>query len=702
MGLEPGRFPSRTGPVTETQTAAPERAALSRELSEFLMELSIGVHRYAMYPPGHPSLAPVVENIVGRLSEIFEDRRTLSIGVAQTQLVIEGIATDQKHPVLADLARRLHEHQLGAISFEKGVTATAISGLLLALASDSERGGTPLGFLPPDEFPHWEHAHLYRVGYEQLEISDEGDDTGGGATERSTVLWLGLAQAALMTDEVSDEMPEAEALARSIGGHQREAAYDQVIAGYLLQLAEELKGASGRESERIRKRVSKLLEELDPDTLAKLVGVGGSAAQRKRFLLDANQSLAVDSVMKVLRAAAASSEQTISHSMTRLLTKLAMHAEQGNDRVRSQADTALRENVEALIEGWDLKDPNPDSYTNVLDSMSRSVPIFQTPEGQDSGLSGADRLVQMALEVDVYGPIVGKALSDVLEQEGTQSLLSMLSELPDDNAVADRIRRHLTTPAEFRKLLTSGKVDAGSLRTLIEQMGSSAVDPLLDVLADSDSRSVRRLVFDALTGMGPFVAQRAVDRLQDGRWFVLRNMLSLLQRLDHLPDDFDPQKFLEHDDPRIRREAMPLALRRAGMRDRVLVRALADEDERMVRMALLEIQDRIPDPVLSTLVNRVVRAEQRGGEIRALGARVLGRTRSPLAMKALMELAASGKTLFGKVRIESPSPVVLAALRSLAERWSDNEEVKVLLEAASRSKDPDTRGAVRMGKGGVA
>jgi len=87
-----------------------QSAALSRELSELLLELSIGVHRYAMYPPTHPSLLPAAENIIGRLGEIFMERRSLSIGVAQDQLVIEGVATESKHPVLRDLAKRLHGH----------------------------------------------------------------------------------------------------------------------------------------------------------------------------------------------------------------------------------------------------------------------------------------------------------------------------------------------------------------------------------------------------------------------------------------------------------------------------------------------------------------------------------------------------------------------------------------------------------------
>jgi hypothetical protein len=370
--------------------------------------------------------------------------------------------------------------------------------------------------------------------------------------------------------------------------------------------------------------------------------------------------------------------------------------------VRSRADAALRENIEALIEGWELEDPNPEAYTNVLDSMSRASPLFQVPDPEGERLSGADRLVQMALEVDAYGPIVGKAFSDLLEEGGTRALLGMLGEVPDGSGVAERIRNQLTSPSLFRHLLASGLVDAQSLQTLVDRMGSVAVDPLLDVLADSDSRSVRRLVFDALVSMGPFVAQRAVERLRDGRWFVLRNMLSLLQRLEHVPDDFDVQEFMDHPDPRVRREALPLALRKPGVRERVLVAALADDDERMVRIALLEVQEEVPEPVLPTLVNRVVRAEARGSEIRALGARVLGRVRSPLAVSALVDLVTSGKTLFGRMRMATPSPAVLAALRILAEVWSDSAEAREVLRMAERSKDPEVRRAVRVQGGDPA
>jgi hypothetical protein len=174
------------------------------------------------------------------------------------------------------------------------------------------------------------------------------------------------------------------------------------------------------------------MNELDDKTLTRLVEFGGNADQRKQFVLDANQSLAAESVVKVVTAAAASSEQTISSSMTRMLSKLAMHASGGTGEAggRSQADTALRENVESLIEGWELKDPNPEAYTTVLDAMATAAPVFET-EDNETEIMGVVRLVQMALEVDAYGPSISKAVQDMAAGGGTAELLASAAKSKD-------------------------------------------------------------------------------------------------------------------------------------------------------------------------------------------------------------------------------------------------------------------------------
>src|SRR5438094_7875368 len=109
-------------------TAPGERATLSRELGDFLIELSIALHKHAMYPEGHPSLEPAAAAVQRRAALLLQDRATLSLGVARHQLVIEGVATDTRHPVLRELAGRLHRHHLGALTFRRGLEAGALAG----------------------------------------------------------------------------------------------------------------------------------------------------------------------------------------------------------------------------------------------------------------------------------------------------------------------------------------------------------------------------------------------------------------------------------------------------------------------------------------------------------------------------------------------------------------------------------------------
>ena len=60
----------------------------------------------------------------------------------------------------------------------------------------------------------------------------------------------------------------------------RAEAYDQAIVGYLLQIARELKTASGERAEELKRRTSRLIASLKPGTLRRLVAMGGDRNQR--------------------------------------------------------------------------------------------------------------------------------------------------------------------------------------------------------------------------------------------------------------------------------------------------------------------------------------------------------------------------------------------------------------------------------------
>jgi hypothetical protein len=96
------------------------------------------------------------------------------------------------------------------------------------------------------------------------------------------------------------------------------------------------------------------------------------------------------------------------------------------------------------------------------------------------------------------------------------------------------------------------------------------------------------------------------------------------------------------------------------------------------------------------VVGRIIK-ESRDQELRALGISALSGSTSSLALETLLEVCGAGKSILGWRRLPEASREILAALRVLAERWSEDERAMEVVDAAAKSKDPAIRGAVRRG-----
>lgn len=692
-----------------TSGATGDRKTLPRDLADFLIQFSIALHRYAMYPGGHPSLAPTVEAALERLGNLLHERDTLSLGVARNQLVIEGVATEPTNPVLRELAGRLHRHHLGAVTFARGITYSEIHEMLEVIAVEADRTGEPVGLNPRYRIGAWPHLRLYPLTYDRLELVDERDAAppseeaeSRGARTRAAQLWVGLARAALASEQAAQSatpsdagasgaaeaaMRDPKAVARAIDQHRRDAAYDQVIVGYMLQIADELKGGATPESGALKRRVSQLVSTLEDGTLQRLLEMGGDRGQQRRFLLSAAEGMTVDAVLELVRAASASQGQTISDSMLRMLQKLAHHAEAGSGQRRVLADRSVRDQISALVRGWSLNDPNPDEYRQALQAIAMSNPVFAVaPERQY--LPEPQRLVEMALEVGVMGDAVERAADALIDAGRLPWLLDTLS-AAHSGGVTDALWRRVATPARVSELLRADPIDTGMLDVLVRRLGVEAADPMLDVLTGSESTQTRRAILARLAALGPGVGPYLVRRLTDDRWFVQRNMLALLGELEELPEGFSAIPFAEHPEARVRREALRLLLRGVETRERAICLGLADPDERAVRLALTACGQGCPEravPLVVSCATRGTNVDQRVTAIRLLAA-----IRQPIALEALLTVAAPRKTWLG-VRPPPKSREYLAALGAL-QGWGNDARARNALAVAARARDAEIAAA---------
>jgi hypothetical protein len=685
----------------------PAVATLSRELADFLVELSITLNKHAIYPQSHPLLHGAVDGVANRLGTLFVgERESLSIGVARRQLIIEGVATDPLNAVLKELAQRLHDHHVGAVKFVRGIGRDELGDALAALAVDPVRSGKPIGLDIERVGELWQHVRFFPLTYDRLQlIEDEPGGVPPGADQmasgRATQLWIGLARAALVSDtshpaasrEESDDSTALEpaTVARAIDEHRREEAYDQVIVGYLLQIGEELKTAEGPEAVGLQRRVSRLVGSLKESTLERLLEMGGDKAQRRRFLLDASQGITVEAVIDLVKAASAAEGQTVSHSMLRMLSKLAHHPSSGGSRART--DPTIRDVMRRLVDDWTLDDPNPEAYRQALETMSSSRSAAQKPSNDALPTEiEPERMVQIAIEVGAMGPQVRAAMVDLCKAGRAEVLLDLVERAPSQEAGAP-VWEFLKGKRILEDLLQQPRVDMPLVARFVKRIGIGATPTLLSAAAVFDDAKIRTQFYDLVQSAGDQVGEAVVERIPDAPPVVQRELLSLLGRLSTLPSGFSAINYLANGEALVRREAVRLLLRNPAERDETIMSALTDTDDRVVFAGLTVAQERCPSAGIELIMQRVDRGEL-DSQLRTMGIRIVAQQRTPQTLAWLLSYVVTVAHWPRRSRLRPSTPEMLAALSVIAAYWGNDPAAETVITLAEQSKDLEVRARI--------
>ena len=692
------------------------------------------MQKHAIYPAGHPLLTDAVDGVMRRIALLLSERASLSIGIARRQLIIEGVGTDPNHPLLKELAGRLHKHNLGAVRFLRQLSREELGDALGTIAVDAGRGPVTLGDQAIALSERWSNVKLYPLNYERLQLLYDGtDDSGGGdakarrdGSTKAAQLWIGMARAAMMVEddeELDSESMSPLVVAEAIDKRHQEEAYDQVVVGYLLQIGEELKKQGGRpEAIDLQRRISELVKQLSPASLRRLLEMGGDKAQRRQFLLNASQGMTVEAVLDLVKAASADGKQSVSHSMLRLFAKLSKHAENDTDPVRrANAESSMREQMRNMINQWNLDDPNPTAYGQVLQRMALSSRRETTSEFIEIE---PERMVQMAFELSAAGPRLDLAVESLLNSARFDVLLNCLDSAPDAD-FAESIWRILDSREILWSVLGEARIDFDVLERVAKRKGLSAVDPLLDVAERTRDPRTRDRLLEVVVQLGDDVGPYLVRRLDGSRADMRRELFLALGKLGSVPRDFDVSRFLLHTDGTVRREAVRLLLKFVETREQAIIAGVADSDERAVFHALTAAQETGCPPRALAIVRQRIEQGDLDSSLITLAIRVVaqadsvaapvlsGTGRTSQMMRAMhvesLPAAASAtgkKTLdwlvsrvaqkgfFGRWKLKDKSPEMLASLGALSAYWQQLPEVQEIIALATRQNDPELRKAM--------
>jgi HEAT repeat protein len=234
--------------------------------------------------------------------------------------------------------------------------------------------------------------------------------------------------------------------------------------------------------------------------------------------------------------------------------------------------------------------------------------------------------------------------------------------------------------------LQTQPVDLELVDQLVQQLGPRAAEPMLDVLANSESRTVRRALIDRLLRIPDATRAGLAKRATDPRWFVQRNMLYLAAELPG-PPALDAAPFRQHEDPRVRREALRVQFRSSD-RTRAICTALSDPDPRMKRLALnAVVEGGVPEPAVPLIIAVATDADQ-DSELRVAAIRALAAKGGRMALDTLLKLTEiRRRSLMDLVAQSTATPEYLAGVTALGALRSD-PRARERLELIVKGRDP--------------
>jgi HEAT repeat protein len=129
-----------------------------------------------------------------------------------------------------------------------------------------------------------------------------------------------------------------------------------------------------------------------------------------------------------------------------------------------------------------------------------------------------------------------------------------------------------------------------TIQRIVKLLGPAGVTILVHILVESENKYARRSAVDALVGMGE-IGRTAIIKILTSpanRWYVYRNALLAFSRLGRADEVVLVARFLSHENPRVREEAVATTgVLEGAAAEPKLIRALVDPDLAVRRRAVM-------------------------------------------------------------------------------------------------------------------
>ena len=575
-------------------------------LSDFIYELNIARRCGMSYPQGHPRIQASVKKVMDLLRQLLEFREKLTLGIARDVIVIDKFHLDKKNPVYRDYAKSLFQLGIATLTIHKDLTEEEFLQFNGIQCLNRERLKDQGGILSLLQASKIKHLEAQSVDYGLFQVREEKRSSREETKEKSKgedSLWEEFVQGLLENTvarpdalEILNEEIGPAALAQILNQKASEAVgkgeqrYDRVIASYIQKILEK-EGGLAKQKKHLD-QLSEFVMNLNPKLRQLfLTDMFRSLAIQKDFSTDSMPPFSEDLILEAFDKINSQSSYYI--LILGLLQKLANHLDKGiaspelKEKAREK-EQVVAEKLNTLFRDFDLDLIMKKSYQDTLQSIiaMESAPSFDSGDVEDLKKT----LENHSVDVQVSS-IILEILKSGLTIENMESLERNLRDLcayfvhigdfkalvnsytqlegisasqPNQNSGHSGIIKFFSTPDFIEELLNGveiwGKDKFADLKKLICQVGIPFIPSMLDRLAEESSLTIRRFLLETLSETGAQARDHMLSRLQDKRWYFVRNLILVLRNQEDASVLPSIRDLRNHEHPRVREEVLKTLL----------------------------------------------------------------------------------------------------------------------------------------------
>ncbi|HSW63296.1 MAG TPA: hypothetical protein VLH56_08305 [Dissulfurispiraceae bacterium] len=616
-------------------------------LRKLVYELNILRRHISSYPQGHPMVEQTLQRAYATVTGLLPQNGSLTIGIARDTLVLGDEVLDAAESAVRDFARSLFSCGIVSLTFNAGLRLDELRSFNEGLMFKSDEMMTPEAVRGIVDALELEHVSIGMIDYGAIQVRHGLLD----AVDEPADFWERFAKGVLAgslsgsggdvaTDDAiySHASPEvlAEMLSDSISGGKGTSVSALLgLFGHFMQSVDE--NVIVRESHSLAK-FTRFLQALKPNVREYFLESAAQALSDRPVVAEAFFDAFSNDLLAEMLNAGLLKEISAPPAIMGILQRLGetraiqfsavlTEPAKGTDIPENAtvlADERLREKLQVIFREEHHDKFVPEEYNATLQSLLASRAITKSDEqeilrlrltlaehGVEVKISNiilelldmSFELLYISVDVGIDSDTLGRNLLDLcgyFVRTGDFAALAGIYErtqrLSHSEEQREKLRLAFLQPDFLEEILQApliwGKQKFKEVGVFIRLVGEPFIDPMLDRLADENNLSLRRFYVDRLSEMGHSAIVKTGARLNDPRWYFVRNLVVILRNTGSPSILPFLRSLQEYPHPKVRQDVQKAFLQFHDPTALVMLLADLDTGDVEVKMGAIRLAER--------------------------------------------------------------------------------------------------------------